>query len=472
MRFLGALPQRTPKAHQERFAVLQFFFLIPFVISCFYVASGQRTKAFLNVYLPCLILIPTYWIVRLPHMPSISPANGALIPIGFSVLFRPETRWRFRRMDLWVVLFLTSVLLSETLREHNPKDGLIIWVQDFIEMFLAYIVGRQLIEPNQRLEVVKRIIFCFIALLPFALWEFRMGSNVFVEYGERIFHVQSGWGLQLRGGHARVSVSFAHAILAGMLLTVAMSLNYYLANIFRLDPRRLGPRMAWLQKNRIPLFAIPLMLYMTGSRMPMACGVLCFLLLQIPRFPSMKTGAITILAIILIGGGTVYAAFQKYTSLKEGQQVDEAQSSAIYRRELLENYAPTLKEGGFLGWGVESFPRFPGQISVDNDYLILQLSQGTFGKYSFILLGVEAVLTLVIAASQFRSRETIYLVFSLMAGLIGIFVALGTVALFEQVIQVTFLLLGWSQSLVDIRAYGMETAPAVEPKFRFRRVFA
>lgn len=451
---------------------MQLVFLIPFFLSCYYVVRGERSKAFLNVYLPCLILIPTYWVVRLPHMPYVSPSNGALLPIGLSLLVRPQIRWRFKRMDLWVVLFLTAILLSETLRELNPKDGLILWAQDFVEMFLAYIVGRQLIEPNLRLETVKRIIFCFLALLPFGLWEYRMGSNPFINTGVRFFHVDTGWFVQLRGGHARISVSFAHAILAGMLFVVAMALNYYLANIYRMDPSRLGRRMAWLQKRKIPLFVLPLMLFLTGSRMPMACGVLCFLLLQIPRFRSMKTGVITMLSIILIGGAVTYVAFQKYTDLKAGQQSDEARDSAIYRKLLLENYKPALEAGGFLGWGVESFPRFPGQVSVDNNYLILQLSHGNFGKWSFIMLGVEAVFTLWLAVRRFQSRESIYLVFSLMAGLIGIFVALSTVAMFEQVIQVTFLLLGWSQSLVDSRAYGFQTVPMPEPKFRFRRVFA
>ncbi len=452
---------------------MQFLFLIPFFISCYYVARGQAGKAFLNVYLPCLLIVPTYYVVRLPHMFLISPANGSLIPIGLSLLFKPQIRWQFKRMDLWVVLFLTAIGLSETLREHNPKDGLILWAQDFVEMFLAYIVGRQIIEPNLRLETVKRMIFLFVAQLPFALYEYRMASNPFINMGHTLFRVNDiGWFVQLRGGHARISTCFAHAILAGMLFVVAMALNYYLINIYKMDPRRLGPRMSWLQKYKIPVLVLPLLLFLTGSRMPMACGVLCFLLLRIPTFSTMKKGAITMLLIIVVGGGVGYIAFQKYTTLKAGQTADEAKDSAIYRKLLLDNYAPALEAGGFLGWGVESFPRFPGQESVDNNYLILQLAHGNFGKWSFIMLGLESVLTLSLAASRFKSRETIFLAFSLMAGLIGIFVALGTVAMFEQVIQVTFLLLGWSQSLQDTHAYGAQTVQMPEPRFRFRRVIA
>ena len=449
---------------------MQFLFLIPFFISLYFVIRNQPDKAFLNVYLPCLILVPTYYMLRLPHLPPFSPSSCAMIPLGLSLLFRPVVNWKFRRMDLWVLVFMVSIGLSETLKEFNPKNGMLDWIQDFVEMALAYVVGRQVIEPNLRLETIKRIIFLFICLVPLGLYEYRFGVNPLLNLGINFFGGNIGWFVQLRGGHARVAASFGHAILAGMLFLVAMALNYYLVQIYKLDKRRLGPRMSILQKYRIPFLILPVMIYLTGSRMPMACAVLCFLFLQIPRFKKLGTGITVILSIIVIGGGIGYSAFQQYTS---GAGQDEAQSSAIYRKQLLENYAPVLEEGGWLGWGAESFPRVQGQVSVDNDYLILQLSQGKFGEYSFLLLAFEAVLTLWICAFRFRSRESVFLVFSLMGAIIGIFVALSTVALMEQVIQVLFLLLGWTQSLQDTSAVGAQAMSAVpEPKFRFRRVIA
>ena len=452
---------------------MQYIFLLPLIFSLYYIVFNRRDKAFLNVYLPCLILLPTFYNVRLPHLPPISPASAALIPIGLSLLFLPKTRWRFRRLDLWVVLFMVSIGLSETLREYNPKDGMVLWIQDFIEMFLAYIVGRQIIEPELRMETIKRIIFLVLVQVPIALYEYRFGVNPFFRYGPLFGMYNIGWVVQLRGGSARISTTFAHPILAGMLIVVFIALNYYLYQIYKLDKRRLGPRMSWLQKRRIPLLWLPVMLYMTGSRMPMACGVMCFLLLQIPSFKTLKKGVTVILLVIAVGGGIVYAGFQAYTNVKEGQQTDEAKSSAIYRKDLLVNYAPILEAGGWLGWGVESFPRVPGQSSIDNDYLILELAQGKLGKYSFLLLAFESVFTLAMCVRRFQSRESLYLVFSLMGALIGIFVALGTVALFEQVIQVLFLLLGWSQSVQDTQVAGATAMSMMpEPKFRFRRVIA
>jgi hypothetical protein len=453
---------------------VQFLFLLPFLINVYYASRNRLDKAFLNVYLPCLLFVPTFYNIRLPHMPPISPASGALIPIGLALLLRPKIRWQFRRMDLWVVLFMVSIGLSETLREGNPKDGMIIWIQNFFEMFLAYIVGRQIIEPELRLETIKRMIFLFVCQTPLALYEYRFGVNPWVMFGYSFFRLGNiGWIVQIRGGHARISTCFAHAILAGMLFVVAIALNYYLVQIYKLDKNKLGKWMSLLQKYRVPFFILPVLLFLTGSRMPMACAVLCFMVLQIPRFKKMQTGVIVVALVTVIGGSIIYAAFVQYTSIKEGQTTDEAQTSALYRRQLLENYAPTLEQGGWLGWGVESFPRFPGQESVDNNYLILQLAQGKLGKYSFILLGIEGVWTLALAASRFKSKESLYLIFSLLGGLIGIFVALSTVALFEQVIQVLFLILGWSQSLQDTRVVGAQALSTMpEPKFRFKRVIA
>jgi hypothetical protein len=411
--------------------------------------------------------------IRLPHLPPLSPGSGALIPIGLSLLFRPKTRWKFRRMDLWVVVFMISLGLSEVLRENIMKDGLVQWSQDFIEMFLVYIVGRQLIEPNLRLETVKRIIFLFVCQTPFALYERRISQNVWLNLARNVFGVETGWFVQIRGGTDRIATVFGHAILAGMMFVVAFALNYYLAQIYKLDKTRLGPRMSMLQKYRVPFLALPLMLLLTGSRMPMACGVLCYLLLQIPRFKNMRTGLIVILLVVGVGGGTIYSLFQAYTNVTDEQELTEAQSSAVYRKVLLVNYAPVVEEGGWLGWGVNSIPRVGGQVSIDNQYLILQLGQGRLGEYTFLLLGFEGLLALAICAVRFKSRESLFLVFSLMGALIGIFVALSTVSLYEQATQVLFLILGWSQSLQDLSPQGASALSSLpEPKFRFKRVIA
>jgi len=454
---------------------LEFLFIIPALISLYYVIRGRLDKAFLNVYLPCTFMMPYYFHFRLPHLPVLSVGAGALLPIGLSLLVRPVKKWKFCRMDLWVTLFVISYGLSEVLREYSPKDGMILWLTNFIEMFLAYVVGRQVIEPELRLETVKRIIFLFMLQTPFILFEFRMGQNIWLNTARTVFRLYDvGWFVQLRGGTARIASCFGHAILAGIMFVVAMALNYYLVQIYKRDKQRLGPRMSWLQKYRLPFFLLPIYVFMTSSRMPMACAVVCYLLLQIPRFKNMKTGAIVIVATLVVGFAGVYSAFQKYTSVAEDQVTDEAQSSAIYRKQLIEEYQPVLQAGGLLGWGALSHPVVMGLGSVDNNYLLIQLNQGTLGLYSFYLIALESVFGLTMCAIRFKTRESQFLVFSLMGALIGTFLALYTVYLGEQVPQVLFLLLGWASSLQDTSVFAGAKAMSYQPegKFRFRRVIA
>jgi hypothetical protein len=312
-----------------------------------------------------------------------------------------------------------------------------------------------------------------MCLTPFAFFEYRFGQNIWLMMSGPIFQIYNpGWFVQLRGGTARIATPFGHAILAGMMFVMAMALNYYLVQIYKLNKTRLGKWMSLLQKYRLPFFLLPVFLYMTGSRMPLACGVLCYLLLQIPRFKNMRTGATVILLLVAICGSVVYAAFQKYTSVSEAQATDEAQGSAIYRKELLENYAPILREGGWLGWGVLSHPSVPGQGSIDNNYMLVQLSQGRLGEYVFILIGLESLFTLSMFAAKFRSKESLFLVFSLMGALVGIFVSLYTVYMGEQMPQVLFLLVGWAQSLQDTGVGVTAESALPEPKFHFKRVIA
>jgi hypothetical protein len=443
----------------------------------YYVLRGEQAKAFLNVYLPFTFLMPYYYGFRLPHLPPISAGDAALIPLGISLLIKPRTPWRFKRTDLWVLIFVISYAISEVTHDNSPKDGLSLWMQvGFTEMFLGYIVGRQMIEPALRLETVKRIIFLFMLQTPFALYEFRFGQNPWLNVGRGFFGLDDvAWFVQLRGGTARISTCFSGAIGAGMAFMVAVGLNYYLVQIYKRNKTKLGERMSQLQKFRLPFFLLPLFVYMTGSRMPLACTVLTFLFTQIPRFKTIRTGAIVILLLVGIGGGAVYAYFEKYTSVEENDQMDEAQTSAIYRKDLLINYAPILEAGGWIGWGSLNPPLVVGQASIDNGYMLVQLTQGKLGRYTFELMCFESVLALALCARRFKSRESQFLVFSLMGAMIGLIVSLTTVPLGEQMTQIFFMLLGWTQSLQDTSVVGASANAASElpePKFRFKRVVA
>jgi hypothetical protein len=429
----------------------------------YYLLKNRQDLAFLNVYLPCLILLPDYYEIRVPHLPPLSAASWALLPLGVSLLFYPIPRLELRRMDLWVTLFVLSLAASELLREASPKDGADLIASFVIRSFFAYIVGRRLIEPGLRVATVQRIVLLFACLTPFILWEYRMSVNPWIDIGQRFFHLDIGLSLSTRNGHIRVQATFAHAILASMVFSVVFLLNCYLADLYKRNRSRLGPTICRLERFHVPALLLVLFLLATQSRGPQLGAVVGYSILLIPRFRHLKVAAFVVILVLAMTGSAAYSFFDKYTSATNYGNLSEEQSSATYRRELLTNYEPVAEKGGWLGYGALSVPQAGGQKSIDNAYLVTELVQGKLGLYLFILIIAECLGTLVYRAFSFQSQESRFLAFTLLGAMIGLFQSLYTVYLGQQVSPILFLLLGWSQSLED--------GASRMPKFFFKRLF-
>lgn len=367
-------------------------------------------------------------------------------------------------MDLWIFAYLLSFGASEIFRENSPKDGLNFFASTSVLILFPYVIGRLLIEPNLRVATTKRIVLLFVCLTPAILFEYRMAQNPWLMLLNRVFHMQAGWFVQLRSGHARVAACFGDAILAGILFFAVLLLNCSLADIYKHDKDRLGRLFSKLERYRVPPILLISFLLLTRSRGPLISALVGYSVLQIPRFRNLKIGAIVVTLSLLIGGIIVRGYFDKYTSQSDSGNQTEQQTSAVYRRELLTNYQPIIEKGGWLGWGQLSFPKVQGQTSIDNCYLWIQLSQGKLGLYLFLLMATESVMAAAYSAFTSSGRENRFFAFSILAVLIGLFASLYTVYLGEQLFQFCFLLLGWSQSL---RETGVHTS-----KFHFRRVFA
>src|SRR5271163_4771066 len=103
---------------------MSILLLIPGLISFFLVWRGRIESAFLSVYLPCLLLLPDQYQLRIPHLPPLSTAEFALVPLGAVGLSRLIRSGSFALMDILVVLFTASVSLSEILHAPVINDGI------------------------------------------------------------------------------------------------------------------------------------------------------------------------------------------------------------------------------------------------------------------------------------------------------------------------------------------------------------
>jgi hypothetical protein len=454
---------------------LTIIFLLPAVLSLYYVVRGYIEKAFLYVYLPALLGLPFYYVCQLPHMPPLSAAEAVLIPITVGSLWQLLPKWRFQRMDLWIVLFLVSITLSEFLRENNFTNAIFTIVNGITSMLFPYIAGRLLIEPGLRLRTVKHFVILILFLSVLGLYELRMGLNPYAIAGSHILDFLP-WTLQFRNGWARVATSFSDAELAGIAFVVALTLNSWLVYVNKSDlykGHRVGHYLAKLERYHIPGLILFGMLYATQSRGPLLGAALAFLILQIPRFKRIRLATIVAALILVSVAATAYLYFDRYTSTVAGNVVSEQQASAFYRRQLLDNYKPIIEEGGWLGWGERSRPMVHGQESIDNEFLLIQVQQGRLGIILFLLIGFDSIWRLVSYIWRFKKREDIYFAICLLAALLSLAATLSTVYLGEQLPQIAFLLIGWSQSLQeDEPDQAYRTAQSIAEKFAFRRVFA
>ena len=140
--------------------------LIPGCISLFLVLRGRIKTAFLSVYLPSLLLLPEDYGVRLPHLPPFSTAEFALVPIGAVALYRHVRTGSFRIMDVLVLLFWVSWTISEISGEPVTNDGVFSALTAIVLYLMTYATGRRLIEPDLRMETVRRIVICILVLGP------------------------------------------------------------------------------------------------------------------------------------------------------------------------------------------------------------------------------------------------------------------------------------------------------------------
>src|SRR5271167_3247970 len=86
--------------------------LFPALLCWWALAMGGARKALLDVYLPVVLLLPGYYILRVPHTPPITFSDAAMLPLGIAIVMAALRRWRFHWMDLWVLLYAASAGLS------------------------------------------------------------------------------------------------------------------------------------------------------------------------------------------------------------------------------------------------------------------------------------------------------------------------------------------------------------------------
>lgn len=456
---------------------MSLLLLIPGFISLFLVLRGRAETAFLSVFLPCLLLLPEEYVLRVPHLPPFSPVDLTVVPLGVLGFYRLIGKGSVALMDILVVFFALSVGLSEILHEQVTNDGIFSAINAFLTMVLPYMVGRQLIEPDLRIATVRRFVILVLLDVAPGLFEWRMGLSLHGMIGSRVFGLGSiDEHVQMRSGHGRLVAAFSDAEIAGIVFGMTFCLNAWLLYLRRVRATiDLGKRLTTLEKYHVPELLLLLSVWLTQSRGPQMALAAGFLILQIPRFKNTRLMTFVVIALLFAAYMGESAYFKSYTNVDYWNAGSEQQQSAVYRRVMNEIYAPIAEAGGWTGWSTGGTPHIGGQTSIDNQYLLVHLAWGRLAYIFYVLIVWENIRVLLVRSWQFKAMQDRAFAFSMLAAMTILWFTLTTVYLGGQLPHISFLLLGWIQSMVPAKvatSSGVQVAENQVKKFAFRQVFS
>jgi hypothetical protein len=450
---------------------MNILLLIPGIFSSVFVIRRRIVTAFFSVYLPSLLLLPQEYSLRIPHFPPLTAAQFALIPIGIVALRQLIRSRSFRLMDALVVMFVASITTTEILREPIVTNGIFAGIDSFVSILLAYVTGRRLIEPDLRLEAIRRIVILFLLTSPIGVWEWRMEQNPYTEFGQKFLGIVYQVG-GVRNDYERQGGSFNSPEIEGIALGMTFALNAWLVFLNKRQKRaKLGGLLSKLEKFHVPGLLLILLIWFTGSRGPLISLAAGIIVLQISKVKYPKVATVVVIVLLIVGFQEMQEYFARLTDVNRFSRMSAQVSSARYRRIMNEVYAPIAEKGGWLGWGGTGVPTVAGMRSIDNEFLRVHLVQGELGYILFVLICAESIRTAIAQFWRFQVLEDRVFACSMLAVFTILWITLYTVFMGAQLPQFAFLLIGWGQSIVPGRTLTASVAaPETQPEFVIRSV--
>lgn len=400
------------------------------------VLRSGTARAWLTVVVPVMMLVPSNFFLRLPHLPPLSIEDSVLGALGIGLLLTDVRRWNFTTLDLWIAVYIFAVAYAERL-PWGTNGAWLRFATAVLECLVPYAVGKLLVEePGMRLRSIQSLVrFMAIACI-FAIPQFVTKKNLYIYFWEHFFPGE--WlPLQSRMGFGRVSGPYGEAEGAGMTILVGLLLAAWLQH---------GEHLLPLKYAKAALCVLLAALLMTQSRGPWLGALIAYAVASVGRSLRPRRHAVLLLSLVLLVGVPSYSAFENYTSGKR-VQYGSLQETAQYRRELIENYVPIAQAGGAWGWGSITFPHPDGQASVDNQYLLTWLSQGYVGATAFLLVVGETICRYIRLGLRARGLRERYFVLTMLGIILGLAFTFTTVWMSDQDSMLFFLLAGWCQSI-------------------------
>ena len=82
-----------------------FLPILPALLAAYVALRYSPARAYLQVYIPVLLLLPMYYRWVLPVLPDPTFEQATILPIAAVFLWRHAAQWRFSFTDLLIVSF-------------------------------------------------------------------------------------------------------------------------------------------------------------------------------------------------------------------------------------------------------------------------------------------------------------------------------------------------------------------------------
>ncbi len=450
---------------------MEFLPIIPALIAMFIALRYSPWRAYVDVYIPVLLLLPMYYRWVLPALPDPTFEQATILPIAAVFIFRQGWTWKFSLTDALILGFAASIGYSEYLNAgYNEAQNLIF---DMVaSVVLPYMLTKSLVEPrDQSIVFAKRIVLMFFAVSIVSVYEFRMGVTPWLLLFRHVYPSQgTEWVTTFRYGFARVAGPYGHAILAGLVLMVGFRLQRWLQwnGVWAQRIRYL--EWTRLSKAWIITLGLACGIVMTMVRGPWLGGLAGAVIAAIGRTRHRKRALWAIALGFLVIGIPAASMLYSYASVGRAHAKTLSQETAAYRLELLDKYVSIALKHAYWGYGRNTWPRVPGAPSIDNYYLLLCLMHGLVAVGFFVVIILLMIVRLVftdmrrpiscpLGSSLGFTLAAIYIVYA---------VALGTVYMGLQAIPVFAILTGWSEGYLITQSAANDRAVAAG--YSFHRV--
>ncbi|MBK8598556.1 MAG: O-antigen ligase family protein [Holophagales bacterium] len=449
--------------------------LIPGFLAAYWVSRYGVVRAFLDVYLPVLLVFPDYFRFFMPGLPDPTMNQAAILPIAAGFFAKELRGWKFSTGDVLVLLFAYMCAYSEY-RAKNYSEAQNLMFDMLTNVVLPYILTKGLVEAKgHRLEFAKRFVFLMTIVAFMMPYETKMTTVLIRIPLNPFFPGQGNWTPTGRWGLIRAAGPYGHAILAGIMMCVAYRFQ-----------RWLEWSGGWTGKVKLPGLTLPRGKFYT---LAMLAGSI-LTLVKGPWVGAFAGGAIVmalkaknrkavggaLLGLLVCIGIPFFIWFWNWAGVGRANALTVSQETAAYRKELIEAYLSVAARHAMWGWGRAGWPKVGGFESTDNHYLLLALNHGLVALFFFFAIQFRLIARLIrFGLRRVRTDPSALLAFNLAGAIFVFLVSLATVYHGQQTVHLFFITAGWAEGLLcyrnsDGQPGGEAVALVPAPAHGFRRV--